>query len=101
MSPSDNAPLLPQENDELIPVKTSAPTKDKHQRLTDRLKRLGFANAKRMKLYGQEFELLSDPIVVEENAVFFEAIESRSRQPRRVRIPLNIVHMASRERQAA
>jgi hypothetical protein len=68
--------------------------------LSERLKRLGFAHASSMRLYGEEFELLSDPIVVTEDVVFFDAIEKKSRQTRRVRIPLNIVNMASR-RQAA
>jgi hypothetical protein len=67
---------------------------------SERLKRLGFANASRMKLYGEELELLSDPIVAEDSGVYVDAIERKSRQPRRVRIPLTIVNMAS-ERKAA
>lgn len=63
--------------------------------LSQRLKRLGFSNASRMKLYGEEFDLVSDPIVETETVVFIDAVERRSHQPRRVRIPLNIVNMAN------
>jgi len=69
--------------------------------LCERLKRLGFAQQKRMKLYGEEFELLSDPFIVANDLVFVDAIEKKSRQQRRVRIPLTIVKMANEERRAA
>jgi len=72
-----------------------------NSRLCERLKRLGFAQENRMKLYGEEFELLSDPFVVGNDVVFVDAIERKSRQQRRVRIPLPIVHMANSERTAA
>ncbi|HXZ41848.1 MAG TPA: hypothetical protein VEG68_13985 [Terriglobales bacterium] len=54
-----------------------------------------------MKLYGEEFELLSDPLVMGDDLVFVDAIEKKSRQLRRIRIPLPIVNMASAERSAA
>jgi len=69
--------------------------------LCERLKRLGFAQQKRMKLYGEEFELLSDPFIVANDLFFVDAIEKKSRQQRRVRIPLTIVKMANEERRAA
>ena len=69
--------------------------------MSEKLKRLGFANAGRMRLYGEEFEILGDPIVIEDDVVFFDAIEKKSRQPRRVRIPLTIVRMARTDRHAA
>ncbi len=69
--------------------------------LCERLKRLGFAQENQMKLYGEEFELLSDPLIVANDLVFVDAIEKKSRQQRRVRIPLPIVKMANQERRAA
>jgi len=72
-----------------------------HTRLCERLKRLGFAQENRMRLYGQEFDLISDPFIVGNDVVFVDAIERKSRQQRRVRIPLPIVHMANSERTAA
>jgi len=63
--------------------------------LCERLKRLGFAQENHMKLYGVEFELVSDPIVTTDELVFVDAIERKSRVQRRVRIPRPIVDMAS------
>lgn len=71
------------------------------KKLCERLKRLGFAQENRMRLYGQEFDLVSDPFIVENDVVFVDAIERKSRIQRRVRIPLPIVHMAGGERTAA
>ena len=54
-----------------------------------------------MKLYGEVFEVVSEPIVMADNMVLVDATEQKSGQARRVRIPLPIVHMASREDKAA
>lgn len=63
--------------------------------LSARLKRLGFTKGNQMKLYGQVFELVSEPILMADDVVLVEATETKSGQPRRVRIPLPIVNMAS------
>ena len=65
--------------------------------LSERLKRLGFTREKQIKLYGSQFELVGDPIVMSDNVVFFDAVEQKSGQLRRVRIPLTIVHMAAQQ----
>ncbi|HXY15460.1 MAG TPA: hypothetical protein VEI26_13250 [Terriglobales bacterium] len=54
-----------------------------------------------MKLYGEEFELLSDPVIVGNGLVFVDVVESKSRTQRRVRIPLPIINMANNQRSAA
>jgi hypothetical protein len=69
--------------------------------LCTRLKQLGFTQGNQMKLYGEEFELHSEPIVMGDNLVLVDAIEKKSGRLRRVRIPLPIVNMANRERSAA
>lgn len=69
--------------------------------LCTRLQQLGFTQGNRMKLYGEEFELHSEPIVMADNLVLVDAIEKKSGQLRRVRIPLPIVNMANGERRAA
>ena len=68
--------------------------------LSDRLKQLGYAQENRMRLYGQEFELVSDPIVVKDHLVFVDAIERSSGQLKRVRIPLNVLNMVAQDRKA-
>jgi len=65
------------------------------------LKRFGFTTGNQIKLYGEVFELVSEPVVEADNMVHVDATEKKSGQPRRVRIPLPIVHMASREQRAA
>ena len=47
-----------------------------------------------MKLYGLQFEVVSEPIVMGDDLVFVDATETRSGRPRRVRIPLPITKMA-------
>jgi len=69
--------------------------------LCKRLQHLGFTKGNRMKLYGEEFELHSEPIVVGDKIVLVDATEKKSGQMRRVRIPLPIVNMANGDRRAA
>jgi hypothetical protein len=69
--------------------------------LCAKLKQLGFTQENQMRLYGEEFKFLSDPIVMGDGTVFVDAIEKRSRQARRIRIPPPIVNMANAGRTAA
>jgi hypothetical protein len=74
---------------------------EKQISLSARLKRLGFTKGNQMKLYGEVFDFVSEPIVMADNVVLLDATERKSGQSRRVRIPLPIVNMASAERTAA
>src|ERR1700680_2631974 len=74
---------------------------DKQLSLSASLKRLRFTKGNQMKLYGEVFEVVSEPIVMADNLVLVAATEQKSGQARRVRIPLPIVRMASRENRAA
>lgn len=58
------------------------------------LKKLGYKNQNHVKLYGQEFWLVGDPIAMTETLVLVDAIEMKSGHNMRIRIPLNIVNMA-------
>lgn len=68
--------------------------------LCERLKRLGFSRDNQIKLYGSQFEVVSDPLVMSDEVVFVDAVDQKSGQRRRVRIPLTVVKMAA-ERVAA
>lgn len=68
---------------------------EKQDNLSARLKRLGFTKGNQMKLYGEVFELVSEPILMADNVVLVDATEKKSVLSRRVRIPLPIVNMAS------
>jgi hypothetical protein len=72
-----------------------------HAGLRERLKRLGFARDRHIRLYGETFELIGDPVVLDDQVVFVEAIEKNSRELRRVFIPLIILSMVTREQMAA
>jgi len=61
--------------------------------LCDRLKRLGYARNIQMKLYGETFELVSDPVVVSEKLAFVDGIEKKSGERRRIRIPLVVLRI--------
>ena len=63
--------------------------------MCERLKRLGYARENQVKLYGSLFELVSDPLIMDNDLVFVDAVEQKSGERRRVRIPLMIVRMAA------
>ncbi len=63
----------------------------------ERLKRLGYSPGNRMRLYGQEFQLTSEPVTVRDDVVFVDGIESRSGQVQRIRIPLPTIRMLHRD----
>lgn len=65
------------------------------------IKRLGYARNNRVRLYGEVFDLVSDPISVGENLVFVDAVERKSGQVKRIRIPSTIVQIARIGRRAA
>lgn len=67
----------------------------------ERIRRLGYAQNSQVKLYGEVFDLLSEPVSLGGNLVFVDARETKSGRLRRVRIPLHIVHMAAGERGVA
>lgn len=59
-----------------------------------KLKNLGFSVGSRMRLYGEIFEMASEPIVVSNSLVLVDAIEIRSGEQKRIRIPLPILKVA-------
>ncbi len=74
---------------------------EKHATLSLRLQRLGFTTGNQMRLYGQIFEFLGEPIVMTDSVVLLDATEKKSGETKRVRVPLTIINMASGERRAA
>jgi len=62
--------------------------------LSTRLKHLGFTQGSQMKLYGEKFEVAGEPIVVTAELVLVDAVETKSGQLKRIRIPLPILKMA-------
>ena len=69
--------------------------------LCETIKRLGYAQNNQVRLYGRVLDLLSDPVSVGENFVFVDALDRKSGQVRRVRIPPTIVQTARIKSRAA
>ena len=65
--------------------------------LCERLKQLGFSRQNHIRLYGSQFELMGDPLVISDDVVLVDAVERKSGESCRVRIPLNIVRMATEQ----
>jgi hypothetical protein len=64
------------------------------EKLGDEVKRYGYAKQKKIKLYGKELELVSDPKNSKGDDVFFEAREAGSDHIQQVQVPRNVVEMA-------
>ncbi len=64
--------------------------------LCERLKALGYAHRNRIRMYGEEFDLTSNPIP-DENGFAIEAISRKSGRAKRLRIPLSILQMITKD----
>lgn len=62
----------------------------------EKLKRIGYPKGNRVRIYGQEFNLVSDPVPMQGNVTFVDGVEVRSGETMRIRIPLPIVRMVDR-----
>jgi hypothetical protein len=67
---------------------------EKQANLSQRLKSWGFTRGHQMRLYGEVFDLVSEPIFVADNIVVVDATEKKSGKSRVVPLPLPIVNMA-------
>ena len=63
--------------------------------LSVRLQDLGFKQGSQMKLYGENFEVAGEPLIITDDVVLVDAIEKRSGKLKRVRIPLPILKIAA------
>jgi hypothetical protein len=61
-----------------------------------RLKSLGYEERNRMRIYGEEFDLTSNPVPVERGYVI-EAVSRRTGEARKLAIPLSVVHMVTKD----
>ena len=67
---------------------------EKQVKVSTRLKRLGFTKGNQMKLYGEVFEVVGEPILMADEVVVLDATERKSGQLRRIRLPLPLVKIA-------
>lgn len=59
-----------------------------------RLIALGYAKNKRIRMYGEEFDLTSNPFA-DENGFAIEAVSRKSGVARKLRIPLSVLRMVA------
>ena len=57
---------------------------------------LGYARSNRVRLYGQEVELVSDPFPHQEGGIAVEVAESKQSTSRTVKLPLSVVQVATK-----
>lgn len=69
--------------------------------LCETIKHMGYAQNNQVRLYGNVFDLVSDPFSIGDDLVFVDGMDRRSGQVRRIRIPPTIVQMARIKRRAA
>jgi hypothetical protein len=69
---------------------------DKRQIICEKLQELGYAREKHIRLYGEEFHLVSNPIP-DGDGFAGEGITRKSGNLRRMRIPLSLVYTLRKE----
>jgi len=60
---------------------------------------LGYGRSKKVRLYGQEMNLTSDPFPAE-GGIAVEAVGAGETKTRRIRLPLSVLQVASSKRAA-
>jgi len=63
----------------------------------DQLQRMGYAQSKRIRIYGQEFEIVSNPFP-HEDGIAIRAFSKRETQARTLQLPLPVVQMVTRQK---
>ena len=67
--------------------------------ICDRLMAMGYAQSKRIRIYGQEFEVISNPFP-EGNGIAVRARAKKETQERIVKLPLPVLQTISRKKVA-
>jgi hypothetical protein len=75
-------------------MKQVEPSKDRET--CSKLISLGYARSNRVRLYGQEVELVSDPFPHREGGIAVEVAESKQCASRTVKLPLSVVQVATK-----
>jgi len=63
------------------------------EKLGEAVKRYGYGNKKKIKLYGKELELISEPVNRQGDDVFVDAREEGTDSVTQVQVPRNVVEM--------
>jgi hypothetical protein len=63
----------------------------------DQLQKMGYAQSKRIRIYGQEFEAVSNPFP-NESGIAIRAFSKRETTARILQLPLPVVQMVTRQK---
>jgi len=66
----------------------------------DRLQKMGYARSKVIRIYGQEFEVVSDPFP-EGDGIAVRAFSKRETQTRTLKLPLPVLQTVTRKKKVA
>jgi hypothetical protein len=75
---------------------TTQVQKSKDKETCQKLINLGYARSNRVRLYGQEVELVSDPFTQEDGGIAVEVAAEEHSKSRTLRLPLSVVQVASK-----
>jgi len=64
------------------------------EKLGEEVKRFGYEKNKKIKLYGKQLEIVSDPVDRQGDSIFVDAREVGTDNVRQVQVPRNVVEMA-------
>jgi hypothetical protein len=67
--------------------------------MCDRLKDMGYAQSQRIRIYGQEFEVRSNPFP-DGNGIAIRAVGKNEQQVRIVKLPLPVLQTVTRRKAA-
>jgi hypothetical protein len=63
----------------------------------NQLQRMGYAQSKRIRIYGQDFEAVSDPFP-NKDGIAIRAVSKQESQERTLQLPLPVVQMVTRQK---
>jgi hypothetical protein len=72
-------------------IEVAAPSKPANAGLTERLKRMGYAPSQKIRLYGQEYEVISDPFMEGSSVAI---LVRKNHEIRTLRLPSTVVRKA-------
>lgn len=83
----------------MLDAETSQTSRDTAEiiNICDRLRDMGFAQSRRIRIYGQDFELVSNPFP-EGNGVAVRAVARRETHVRIVKIPIPVLQTVARKK---
>ena len=84
-------------------VKSNALESNQHSsevgEICDRLKNMGYAQSKRIRIYGQEFEVVSNPFP-QGDGIAIQAMSKKETHARILPLPLSVLQIVTRKKSA-